>query len=133
MTKTKKLSWTPIRRGATYCAPACGSGCTWKAYSGAVVQASELAERLGEGWTPDVSENMGWHYQVQSPCGRIRVSPIGREGGYHAFLGEPDGVGGRWVEDGQTPEVAVAEVIAAARAELKELGAYLEGMEAYDV
>ena len=38
----EKLSWTAVRRGPIYCAPACGAGCTAKAYLEAKVASATL-------------------------------------------------------------------------------------------
>lgn len=57
--------WAPIRRGDTYCSPACGRRCTFAAYELAVKRGKALARKLGPGWTHHVWENGGWHYQAQ--------------------------------------------------------------------
>ena len=65
----KTLSWEPIRSGSTYCAPACGRGCTFKEHATAMIKAKRLAGRLGKGWSPFVHENLGWHYRaVREEC-----------------------------------------------------------------
>lgn len=91
----KALSWTPVRNGAIYCAPACGRGCTAQQHEEAVKQAANLARRL-PGFEPDVWENLGWHYQAV--CGSVKV----REsfGGFFAY-------GGGRAESGDTPVAAV--------------------------
>lgn len=60
--------WSPVRAGATYCSPACGNGCTWADYGKAVLAAASLATELGDGWEPEVWENLGWHYRVKKGC-----------------------------------------------------------------
>lgn len=122
----KPLSWTAKRAGPIYCAPACGFRCTWAAYQQAKRDAQALAIRLGKGWTPHVSENMGWFYSAISPCGRLKVHPCiyrGKVTEYVAFLGEADAGGGRWAEHGRTPEAAIKNVIRVATASLKAIGA----------
>lgn len=113
------LSWKPKLSGATFCAPACGRGCTKAEYDRAAMNARALAQRLGAGWSTRVWENLGWHYSVQSPCRRIRVHPnvywkTGKPESYCAFLGEKDGSGGKWAEHGKTPETAIRNVVRAA-------------------
>lgn len=65
--------WVPRARGNTYCSPACGGGCTKKAYDAAVKECARLVKRLGAGWKPHVYENLGWHYRALSTDGRIVV------------------------------------------------------------
>lgn len=60
----RELSWRAVRRGRVYCSPACGAGCTHAAYLKATRKALALAKRMGPGWAPRVSENMGWHYRA---------------------------------------------------------------------
>lgn len=57
--------WTPVHRGNVYCSPRCGGGCTWAAHQKAVRDADALAHRIGDGWEPDVWENMGWHWRIK--------------------------------------------------------------------
>ena len=83
MNKTHKhyrpLSWIPRRRGAIYCAPACGHGCTYAAYERATENARRLAAILSFAthatWLPHVWENLGWHYEAY--CGVARVYQSG--------------------------------------------------------
>ena len=62
-------SWTPaiLARGG-YCSPACGghrSGvCTIAKFNAAVELAEKLAEHMGDGWMPEVWENLGWHSKI---------------------------------------------------------------------
>ena len=121
-----ELSWDAKDEGETHCAPACGRGCTAKEYHAAQASATALALPLGLGWTPRVWENLGWHYEVRSPCGRLSVHPSGA--GFIAFLGEPGGIGGRWAQHGDTPREAIDATVAAAVAEYEEIGAIIEGL-----
>lgn len=59
-----KERYTPVRRGAIYCSPFCGHGCTWAKHQAAVKAAKALCKVLGKGWTPRVWENLGWHYEA---------------------------------------------------------------------
>lgn len=68
------LSWKAKLNGKTYCAPACGGGCTKVAYDKAVRDADALVARMrGTGWRPFVFENLGWHYRAIS--GPVQVYP----------------------------------------------------------
>ena len=73
----KQPSWKPKRKGNLYCSPACGAGCTVEQHHCAVTGGWKLAAKLGTKWKPRVWENMGWFYEVVSPCGQIVVRPSG--------------------------------------------------------
>ena len=122
----KPLSWEPTADGETCCAPACGRGCTAKEHDIAEAKAEVLARTLGPGWEPEVWENLGWHYAVRSPCGRLSVSPS--LGSFMAFLGAPGGIGGRWSAHGNTPQEAIDATVGVAVAEYKKIGAIIEGL-----
>lgn len=128
MKKLKPLSWKAVRRGAIYCAPACGGRCTWAQYQAAIQNARKLAKRMGKGWKTRVYENLGWHYNVISPCGRIKISGgIGKF--YTAYLGDKKEkiCMGTWAESGTTPEQAMASVIRVAKTQLDKINAALAG------
>lgn len=127
MSYTKK-QLTPVRSGRTYCAPFCGSGCTWEDHQAAQKAAKALATRLGKGWTPRVWENMGWHYSVVSPSGAIKVHAPGAYGQHLAFFG-PGSAGGRWVGRHTNPATAVAAAIRKAHAAADEILALLAAEE----
>jgi hypothetical protein len=65
--------WTPVRNGHYYCSPACGGGkfCRHEWYKAAVKNAEALCERMGDGWVPEVWENLGWHYKIVK--GRVTI------------------------------------------------------------
>jgi hypothetical protein len=136
-TKVKELSWRPVRRGRVYCSPGCGSECTRASFVACTRRAKALCARLGDGWTPNVSENMGWHYSAVSACGRVKVHANLRstykslDGGevysYTAFLGSP-GPGGKWAEHGRTPEEAIRATYAVARRDLDKIGAIISDL-----
>lgn len=71
--------WTPILKGDVYCSPACGHRCKHKDYLACVEKADALAKRLGQGFKPRVTENLGWYYSAES--GVCAVHPVWREGG----------------------------------------------------
>lgn len=73
-------------------------------------------------------ENLGWHWNVISPCRRIKVHPFNDRGPYNAFLGAPGEPGGYWAEDARTPEAAVRKVVKVAKAWLARFSAYVEGL-----
>lgn len=130
--RTFKLSWKPRRHGAIYCAPACGGKCTWEAYQAAKRNARGLARRMGKGWKTRVHENLGWHFNVISPCGRIKISwdVFHNKDYYTAYLGNADEVicSGKWVESADTPEKAMKKVIQSAKRSLNQINATLEGL-----
>jgi hypothetical protein len=125
---TRELSWTPVRRGKIYCAPACGARCTWKEHEDAKSKAAKLARRLDretghEGWRPRVWENFGWHYQVIDSSGlwKVNVSRFGKS--YFAFLGPKSG-GGYWAEPGGTALEAIKNTIAVFDVDLRQRRQY---------
>lgn len=143
-TKQAKLSWKAVRRGDIYCAPACGGGCTFAAYELAKWRATHLAQRLGPTWEIRLNENLGWHYSVKSPCGRINVNEYWSRPktdgivdqlatilpeSYMAFLNLNGKSGGRWTCAADTPEEAIREVIAMATGERDEIATMLEGVK----
>lgn len=105
----ESLSWEPVE------------------YNMAEAKAELLARTLGPDWTVRVWENLGWHYSVESPCGRLSVQPL-TDTNFIAFLGEPGGIGGRWAEHGDTPQEAIDATVAVAVAEYNEIGAIIEGL-----
>ena len=135
----KALSWKAVQRGTVRCAPACGAGCTQAAFELATKRAEALCKKLGDGWTPRVYENLGWHASVVGCAGHLKVH-INVRGdtrttdsavyGYTAFLNpDANGVGGVWAESGKTPEAAIKNTIAkmlAQRDELNEIYAVVE-------
>ncbi len=120
--------WTPILRGLIYCSPGCGYDCTKAEHDLAHLNARTLCRHMGAGWTPNVWENLGWHYSVISPCGRIKIHPSeGKDplGDACAYLNAPDSPGGRWVKHGTNPKAAVKNVIRVVKAESKGFETYL--------
>ena len=129
--KPRNLRWTPVRRGATYCSPDCGRGCTHREYRRATTGAAKLCAALGRGWTPRVWENLGWHHAAISPCKRIKVHPSGSRSvrdGWNAFLSNAGESGGLWVGHGRTAKGAVRDVVRIAKAEVARLAAMVAGL-----
>lgn len=114
-----ELSWKPASRGEIYCAPACGRGCTRGEFDAATGKAAALAGDLGDGWKPDVWENLGWHWAAVK--GGLKIHPNILNRGYTAFLGEAASHGGRWTESGRTAKSAVRNVIRQAKKEVRLL------------
>ena len=124
-----KRSWEAVRDGDTYCAPACGAGCTVDEYFDAKRDGANLAKRLGEGWRSEVKENLGWYYYAVSSCGRIKVSAVRDGNSFTAFLGEPgQGLGGRWACHAKTPEQAIQDVVAEGLAAFDEIADLLDDL-----
>lgn len=61
--KQKPLSWKPVKRGAIYCALACGYKCTWQAFVNAKDDARNTLNRMRnkKAWKVSIWENGGWH------------------------------------------------------------------------
>lgn len=118
------LSWTPVRNGSLFCSPACGRGCTSEEHHLASAVASATAAAIG--WRAEVWENLGWHWAVVSPDGRLKVHP-GWGGGFLALLGTP-GPGGCWSAHGRTVQEAVTAVVTEAKNEVAALAKLVEGL-----
>lgn len=111
----KTLSWKPVRRGAIYCAPACGASCTWAEYQTALEKAKALSKMLGAGWKPIVFENMGWHFKANK--GECSVRQYGATG-YNAFL---DAEGGQFIGRGKTALSAYGHALRQMREHINSL------------
>jgi hypothetical protein len=70
----KEPDWKPRRRGAIYCSPACGAGCTKADFDDATERARLTCEALGPGWKPHVWENLRWH--AQAIKGQMGAAPL---------------------------------------------------------
>lgn len=116
----RPLSWRAVARGRIFCSPACGAGCTKRAFKQATQQAFALAQHCGPGWTPRVWENMGWFCEAVSPCGRYRVIPLSGSDEVHVYVG-------RFTAMGRTPELALRRVKSKIRAEIRALNYLLVG------
>jgi hypothetical protein len=93
--------------------------------------AARLAKRMGRGWTGELWENLGWHYLVRSPCGRITIYPHihrGRIYDYGAFLNKRGEIGGIWAENGKTPRAAMEATIASAKKDIKFYQSLVDGL-----
>lgn len=62
-----KNAWTPVRRGAIYCAPACGGKCTYRAYEKAKADGGKVRAMMQNphGWNVRIHENLGWHVSLE--------------------------------------------------------------------
>ncbi len=116
-----KQDWTPRRRGAIYCSPACGGNCTYAAFLAAIKAGDKLAARCGPGYTRRVWENLGWHFQAEISAGRLRVHRD-RWDSFSAYLGEYCG-------KGKTPKAAIQQVVDIAKAHIRQIQASIEGLE----
>jgi hypothetical protein len=119
---TQELSWVPVRNDRIYCSPACGGSCTWLAHENAMSLAEGMILALGEGWLPEVFENLGWHTSVVKirPGGCITVTVHGKR--YTAYVGEHVGAG-KWVGSGDTPVEAVRKALAVGLEAVRKLNA----------
>lgn len=81
--------WTPAEAGKgaakTYCSPACGMGCLKSDYTHAMEKALELAHIMGDGWTPKVWENLGWHWGVEKGVTAI-YGPMRKRDTYDVYI-----------------------------------------------
>jgi hypothetical protein len=122
----KDLSWKAVRRGARYCAPACGRGCLYEEFQRQTRAAKTVAETLGPGWTPKVWENLGWHASVVGLDGWLHVYfSLGFAEGFHAFLSSngPTAGAGKWTAPGKTARAAIRNVVRQAQAYVGPLAA----------
>lgn len=126
--------WTPVRRGAIFCSPGCGGGCTWEAKVHADIKGKWLANVLNDSWggvwVPRVHENLGWHWGARTRY--MHVSPVidwrTREPiKFMCLLNTvEDNIGGRWCGDGKTPALAVRGAVKLLTEELALLAKVLK-------
>lgn len=76
MAQERKRDWRPVLRGRIYCSPGCKAGCTRKDYEAKRKQARAAAQQLGEGWKPQVWENMGWHWSLRHEQTGVEIHPV---------------------------------------------------------
>lgn len=69
--------WIPVLKGEIFCSPACGGNCKKITYDKAVQMSNEIASQLGEGWIPEVFENLGWYWKVVKGNIEVRHSANG--------------------------------------------------------
>lgn len=132
MSTRLKPSWEPQVRhgGAVYCSPACGFNCTREEHDRAHREAGELAKRLGDGWTPHVWENMGWHYEAVK--GIARIMPVkGRDGVILSYTAYVNSAFGRQViTRGTDPVDAFGMAMQQARTTVQRMEAELNDVSA---
>lgn len=108
--------WTPVLDGDVYCAPRCGFRCKKAEYDAAVAAADAVVRELGEGWSPRVWENMGWHSEVRRGSSTVRIDR--RDGTFEAEFASIDK---QYFAAGKTATNAVRCVLALAQDDLKTL------------
>ena len=113
----KRDRWKPQRRGAKYCSPACGFGCTWAAYQQALKEGAALAKRLGKGWKTRTwergsrsSRSGTWYWSVKDSTGVLDMHQTGKKK-YTLYVERVVGTSGNFVVEGTTPEKAVAAAL----------------------
>lgn len=74
LNRIRKLPPVLDEEAGTYCSPACGGGCTITAYEAAKKLANEMVVELGNGWVPNVFENLGWHGYAVNGSAQISKS-----------------------------------------------------------
>lgn len=117
------------RRGHLRCASWCGRGCTQAEYEKACADADALVKTLNETtemkWKTRVWENLGWHFEAVSTCGRWRVFD-GAPGHWMAGVGAPESLRMTWTSEGRKPHTAVRNCRKAAVAHVREQAALLD-------
>ena len=113
----EKRDWKPVRRGAVYCSPACGGGldrgCSWEKFQRVTTAARRLACQMGNGWKPDVWENLGWHFSVIAGTSCVR-----RDSAFN-YRAEVN-VGGQFFGTGKEPRTAFLAALKAADIAMEE-------------
>lgn len=105
-------SWNPVRKGAIYCAPACGRGCTHVEWQDATHKGKVLVDRLGKGWTAVISENLGWHFRAVKNDNQDWAV---HESGPRRFWASLMFAGHQFHADGTTPKGAVTNTLQKAK------------------
>lgn len=116
-----KRDWTPSRRGAVYCSPACGGKCTWAAYQKAKKRSDELAAQLGFGWKGEVWENLGWHFKVtyRLPDGWLNIRENHNIPKYTCYLNAD---GAQFIESSDNIQESVRRCVRVAYKHLQWIG-----------
>jgi hypothetical protein len=64
---SSEANWKPVRKGAIFCSPACGGGCTRADYLRAVQGAKQMRNQLrGHGWQVVTVEGDSWNVKAAS-------------------------------------------------------------------
>lgn len=127
MSNTAHFEQPPVKRGPIYCAPWCGASCTWADFQEATKSAKALAKSLGSGWTPVVSENMGWHYKVTNGILEVTTLVIKGKTTYTAWCqSNPQVIG----EHASSAKLAVASLGKKMAAQFEEQIAAFHALEA---
>lgn len=69
----KQPSRKPVRRGDTYCSPACGARCRHSEYLAARRRARDAVRQLGDAWQARTWENLGWFSEARSRTADMAV------------------------------------------------------------
>jgi hypothetical protein len=100
-----------------FCDPRCGKGCTRAEHDRIVSIVGEVKAMCGDGWGHRIWDNLGWHYEVTSPCGRLRIQdaspyPYGDfEKGFECVISPPGEVHIDWAGFGETPHDAAKDAL----------------------
>lgn len=88
--------WKAVRKGGTYCAPACGRGCTHDEYVKALQKGKNALKLLKnkEGWKVRVWENLGWHVSLEKGGMSLHISEFTPGKIEYSVLFSADGRGG---------------------------------------
>lgn len=127
----KPSSWTAVRKGKIYCAPACGGNCTWAAFQKATRKAADLCKILGPEWLPRIYENMGWHFEALHKSGIMSVSHAHLEGRIWICCMSASRMspGARWTSTALDPRHAVEFCKRNAQHELNQIKAAIAALD----
>lgn len=90
--------------------------------------AARLVAALGPSWRSHIWENLGWHAEAVSRCGRVKVPTGPVMGLYRAYIGIPNDAAIWWIGHGCTPAGAVRAAVKEARAALAEQHELVDGL-----
>lgn len=134
----RELSWTPVRRGTIYCAPACGAKCKVVEFDAAGIAAGKLVDHLNkemkcDDWEPYVHENLGWHYSVVNERLNLSVTESfydgDKVGWYSAYVKSGWNVVGK----GRSAMEAVNDLVSSVRGQFDKMKAMLETITGEEV
>jgi hypothetical protein len=87
---------------------------------------------MGKGWTTKVWENLGWHHQAISPCGRLRLSATRDTGTTVAgctaiIVSDVNSTDIRWMDHAGDAKSACAAVLARVARDRNEIDGIIMG------